>query len=162
MGKEVTMGLIKRRKHEMPGLNMAAMPDLIFTVLFFFMIVTHMRETELKVQYQMPQGTQLEKLEKKADVAYLYIGKPTLEQRETLGDSVIIQLNDRIVGISEIAEAVKEERRKMSDEDAAHMTVALRADRKTEMGVIQAVKNELRKAGALRINYSAYDLKEDR
>ena len=154
------MGLIRRRDREMPGLNMAAMPDLIFTVLFFFMIVTHMRETEVKVQYQMPQGAQLEKLEKKATIAHLYIGRPTLEQQKTLGDTVVIQLNDRIVPINQLAEAVREERRQMGEEDGTRMTIALRADRQTEMGVILAVKNELRKAGALRINYSAYESKE--
>ena len=97
---------------EVPGLNLAAMPDLIFTVLFFFMIVTHMRDVKPKVQYQIPQGSEIEK-------------------------------------------AIKRERDRMPDDVRQHMVVSIRADRNTEMGLINDVKQELRKVGALNINYSA-------
>lgn len=70
--------MFRRRDHEVPGLNTASLPDLIFTVLFFFMIVTHMREVQVKVKYQVPQGTELERLTKKSAVSYIYIGKPLL------------------------------------------------------------------------------------
>ena len=48
-------------KRDVPGLNLASLPDLIFTVLFFFMIVTHMRDVNPKVRYEVPQGTELSK-----------------------------------------------------------------------------------------------------
>ena len=38
----------KTGKREMPALNTSSLPDLIFTLLFFFMIVTTMREVTLK------------------------------------------------------------------------------------------------------------------
>lgn len=66
----------KTGKRGMPELNTSSLPDLIFTMLFFFMIVTSMREVTLKVQFQVPQGTELEKLEKKSLVSFIYIGKP--------------------------------------------------------------------------------------
>ena len=66
----------KTGKRGMPELNTSSLPDLIFTMLFFFMIVTTMREVTLKVQFQVPQGTELEKLEKKSLVSFIYIGKP--------------------------------------------------------------------------------------
>lgn len=50
----------KTGKRGMPELNTSSLPDLIFTMLFFFMIVTSMREVTLKVQFQVPQGTELE------------------------------------------------------------------------------------------------------
>lgn len=50
------MRMMKRRRRQVPDLNTAALPDLIFTVLFFFMIVTHLRDVELKVKYSVPQG----------------------------------------------------------------------------------------------------------
>ena len=53
------MSMFRYHSHEMPGLNTASLPDLIFSVLFFFMIVTHMRKETLKVQYRVPQGTEL-------------------------------------------------------------------------------------------------------
>ncbi len=71
----------KTGKRGMPELNTSSLPDLIFTMLFFFMIVTTMREVTLKVQFQVPQGTELEKLEKKSLVSFIYIGKPLPEFR---------------------------------------------------------------------------------
>ena len=144
----------------MPGLNLAAMPDLIFTVLFFFMIVTHMREVKPMVRYDVPQGTELEKT-RKAGMVYLFIGKPVDEQGRLLDDETRIQLNDRYVSVTEIGRAINEERAKMSEDDRQHLVVSIRADRDTEMGVINEVKQALRKAGALNINYSANNKKRD-
>ena len=148
------MSRFRHQKREVPGLNLAAMPDLIFTVLFFFMIVTHMREVKPMVRYDVPQGTELEKT-RKAGMIYLFIGKPVDEKGQLLGEETRIQLNDRYVSVADIGRAINEERAKMSEDDRQHMVVSIRADRDTEMGIISEVKQELRKAGALNINYSA-------
>ena len=93
------MRRLRRRKYDMPELNTAALPDLIFTVLFFFMIVTHMRTDEMKVQYQVPKGERLERLTHKSSVCHIYIGKPI----GASDDSVRIQLNNRLATVDEIA-----------------------------------------------------------
>ena len=142
------------RNREVPGLNLAALPDLIFTVLFFFMIVTHMREVTPKVRYEVPQGTEIEK-GRKAGLVYLFIGKPVDAQGHVVGDETHIQLNDRYVTVAQLPEEIDKERAKMSEDERARMTVSIRADRDTEMGVINDVKQALRRAGALNINYSA-------
>jgi biopolymer transport protein ExbD len=141
-------------KREVPGLNLAAMPDLIFTVLFFFMIVTHMRDVKPKVQYQIPQGTEIEKA-RQSGMVYLFIGKPVNQLGEVTSNETCIQLNKRIVALSQLGDAVKREREKMSEDARQHMVVSIRADRDTEMGLINDVKQELRKVGALNIYYSA-------
>ncbi len=43
----------------------------------------------------------------------------------------------------------------MNEGDAAKMTVSLKVDQKTKMGIVTDVKNALRKSYALKINYSA-------
>lgn len=149
------MTFFNRARREVPQLNTAALPDLIFTVLFFFITVTHMREVTLKVKYQVPEGTELTRLVKKSAVTYIYIGKPTDEMRHVIGNKTSIQLNDKIADTADIIDYVAEERKRMSPEDAQNMSVSIKADRGTEMGVITDVKQALRKAGALRINYSA-------
>ncbi len=63
-------------RREMPTLNTSSLPDLIFTLLFFFMIVTTMRESRLKVEFTVPQAAELERLERKSLVTYLYVGVP--------------------------------------------------------------------------------------
>lgn len=135
--------------HEMPELNTSSLPDLIFTVLFFFMLVTHMREVDLKVNYTLPQGTEVRKLGHKSAIIQIYIGKQGDD-----GDYAI-QLNNKIATLDDVKDFIANERSQMSEEDQQHMTVSIRADRDVPMGIIADVKQELQKAFALRINYSA-------
>lgn len=156
------MSRFRRRKHEVPGLNLASMPDLIFTVLFFFMIVTHMRQTEMKVHYVVPQGTELEKTGHKGSVVYLYIGHPVDEEGNETSDETRIQVNNHYVSVYEIPDAIAQAREEMSSEDRMRMTVSIHADCNTDMGVINDVKQALRQAGALYINYSATNKEKDK
>lgn len=149
------MSMFKRKQREIPGLNTASLPDLIFTVLFFFMIVTHMRTVELKVHYDVPQGTELQKLTKKQTVSYIYIGKPTKQMQSVAGTATRIQLNDKYADVDEIGQYIRDERARMSADDRKHMTVSIKADRNTRMEIITNVKQALRQSNALNINYSA-------
>ncbi len=160
-------GFFKRKDRAVPGLNTSSLPDLIFTVLFFFMIVTHMRDVELKVKYQVPQGKELKKQEHKGAVATVYIGKPNTSLHEgensSNGDNrknnpkaeYVIQLNNEIASIGDIKAFIERERAKMNEEDRERMTVCIKADKDVPMGMIIDVKKELQKAYALRISYSA-------
>jgi biopolymer transport protein ExbD len=138
-----------------PALNVASLPDLIFTVLFFFMIVTHMRDVDPKVQYNVPEGTELTKEVNKSGLVYLFIGKPVDAQGRVIADETRIQMGNRYVAVDEIGAEIEKERNRMSEDDRQRLTVSIRADRDTEMGLINDVKQALRKAGALNINYSA-------
>lgn len=137
----------------MPGLNTASLPDLIFTVLFFFMLVTHMRDVDLKVHYQVPQGTEVKKLEHKSAVTYIYIGRK--QQVKTDQDEFFIQLNNELATIDDIKAYVEKERQRMGDDDRARMVVSIKADKDVPMGMIADVKKMLQKSFALKINYSA-------
>ncbi len=149
------MSIYRRIRHEVPGLNTSSLPDLIFTVLFFFMIVTHMRKETVKVQYKVPAGTELTRLTRKSTVTHIYIGKPAATVSDRSDNDTRIQMNDKYVSMPEIIDYVSEERKRMMPEDARKMTVSIKADRNTHMGVITDVKQALRKANALKVNYSA-------
>lgn len=144
-----------QRKKMVPGLNTASLPDLIFTVLFFFMIVTHIRHDAPKVEYRIPQGTELQKLTKKSAATYIYIGKPLEQLQKKEGTAVKVQMNDKYVTPDEITDYVTDERSRMMPEDRQQMIVNLKADRNADMGTIIDVKQALRHANALRISYSA-------
>ena len=139
-------------RHGVPSLNVASMPDLIFTVLFFFMIVTHMRSDEVKVRLEVPQGTEVQKLANKASVINIYIGR---QDDNTWG----VQLNGDLVMPEDIPARIEHIRADMSPANAEHLTVSLRADRHTPMGIIHDVKQALQQCYALRINYSATQIK---
>ena len=145
----------KSGKKGMPELNTSSLPDLIFTMLFFFMIVTTMREVTLKVQFQTPEATELEKLEKKSLVTFIYIGKPTQELQAKMGAETRIQLNDRFADVSEVQDYIYQERELMNESDQPFMQVSIKADKDTKMGIITDVKQALRQSYALNISYSA-------
>jgi len=149
--------MFNRRRYEVPGLNTASLPDLIFSVLFFFMIVTHMQKVAVKVQFRTPQGTELTRLTKKTAVTYIYIGKPEGNLQKTLGTATRIQLNDKFGNLDDVVDYISAERERMSPEDQQQMTVSVKADRTTKMSIIDNVKQALRKAKAYRISYSATD-----
>ncbi|MBR4566508.1 MAG: biopolymer transporter ExbD [Prevotella sp.] len=142
----------RHREHEVPGLNTSSLPDLIFTVLFFFMIVTHMRDVDLKVRYQVPQGTELKKQGHKGSIIYIYVGKKISAKEDS---EFFIQLNNEIATIADIKEFIDQEREKMNAEDRQRMTVSIKADRDVPMGIIADIKKELQLSSSLKINYSA-------
>lgn len=145
----------KKGKAEIPELNTSSLPDLIFSILFFFMIVTSMREVELKVEFKTPQGTELEKLERKSLVSNIYIGPPTEQYRAKMGSQSRIQLNDKFSEPGNIREYIIDERESLDERDKPFMKVSLKADKDTQMGILTDVKLELRKAMALSLVYSA-------
>ena len=118
-----------------------------------------MREVTLKVQFKLPQATELQKLEKKSLVTFIYVGKPTNEFRAKMGSESRIQLNDAFAEISEIQDYIAQEKSAMKEEDQPYMTVSLKVDKETKMGIVTDIKQALREAYALKINYSAVNSK---
>lgn len=139
------------RDKGVPSLNMASMPDLIFTVLFFFMIVTHMRSDEVKVRLQVPQGSEVQKLANRPSVVNVYVGR--------LNGLWQVQVNGSIVRPEDISARISQIRQSMTPENAEHLTVSFRADRQAPMRIISQVKRSLQQSFALKINYSATELK---
>lgn len=137
---------------ESPAINTSSLPDIIFILLFFFMVTTVMREVTLKVQTKLPKATEVQKLEKKSLVSYIYIGPPI--NSKMYGTNSRIQLNDTFADIDEIQEFVAKEREARDEADRKFITTSLKVDGLTKMGIVTDVKQELRKAGALKINYS--------
>ena len=145
-------------KAEMPELNTSSLPDLIFSILFFFMIVTSMREQEVKVQVELPSGTELSKIERKSAITNIYIGTP-MNNKES--QEAGLQLNDRQLSrreVNNLRAYIVEEKERLGSK-AAKMKVALKIDNNIDMGLLSDVKMQLRKAYALQIVYSANEEK---
>lgn len=141
-----------KQKKGVPALNTSSLPDIIFMLLFFFMVTTVMREVTLKVKLKLPQATEVQKLDKKSLVSYIYIGPPT--KSKLYGTNSRIQLNDVYANVDDIQEFVAKEREERDEADRKFITTSLKVDGLTKMGIVTDVKQELRKAGALKINYS--------
>ncbi len=126
----------------------SAMPDIVFMLLIFFMVTTVLREVELRVQIEFTQAENIEKIDQKRLISYIYIGPERLGQGQ-LGDTAI-QIDDALV------DDMGAIRNIMYDKllEQPRLIVSLRVDQDSEFGVITDVQQELRHAGTLRINYS--------
>ena len=151
-----------RRKKGKGGaaINTASLPDIVFMLLFFFMVSTTMRETEVQVKVTIPDASEVKKLEKKSLVSYIYIGRPISHVETLYGSEPLIQLNDKLIneeGIpyESIQDFVLFEREKLPESDKNRMVMSLRIDGNIPMGKVDDVKQALRRAKALIINYSA-------
>ncbi len=143
-----------------PGINTSSLPDIIFMLLFFFMVTTTMREVTYKVKMKLPEATEVQKLEKKSLVSYIYVGPPV--NSRTYGTNTRIQLNDQFATVDDIAEFVQIERQNRPESERKLITTSLKVDSDTRMGIVTDIKQELRKSGAFKINYSSRKKSERR
>ena len=144
-------------KKEVPAISTASLPDDIFMILFFFMVSTTMREQEVMVRYKLPQATEVTKLEKKSLVSTINIGVPASHMQAQYGTAPRIQLNDSFRSARDIGDFISAERDQLNEADRAQMTISIKADQYTKMGIITDVKQELRRANALKISYAALE-----
>ena len=142
-------------KKEVPGISSGSLSDIVFMLLFFFMVTTQMRETETKVMVKIPEASEVVKLERKDLNSYINIGTPIKSLQAMYGTEARIQLNDSFKTTDDIRDFVAAERESHSEQDRQFMTVSIRADQDVRMGIITDVKQELRRCSALKIMYSA-------
>jgi biopolymer transport protein ExbD len=145
----------KKKGGDTPAISTASLPDIVFMLLFFFMVVTVLRDTSIKVQQDLPYADQVEKLEKKNLVMYIYAGKPSKGYQGQYGDEARIQLNDKFASVKDIQQYIYEERQSKREELRNMLITSLKVDQETNMGLISDIKQELREAEALKINYTS-------
>lgn len=129
----------KKQASTKQNIPTASLPDIIFMLLIFFMVTTVLREYDIKVQYTLPSATQIEKIDNKRIVTYIWVGRDGR-----------VQIDDNIVVIPEIQSIAAKKRR-----EVPQVIMSLRVDEGSRMGVVTDIQQQLRKGDALRINYSA-------
>ena len=142
----------KNKKRESGAISTASLPDIVFMLLFFFMVATVLRTEEEMVRVVRPEASEIYKIEKKHLIRYVNIGPP---QDKRYGTEPVIQLNDQFSDVIQIREWVENERLTLAEAELTKMWVSMKVDQDTKMGVVTDVKQELRKASALKVLYSA-------
>tara|TARA_R110002049_G_scaffold2846_14_gene23214 strand:+ start:15650 stop:16117 length:468 start_codon:yes stop_codon:yes gene_type:complete len=149
------MSKFRKKKKGMPAVNTAALPDIVFMLLFFFMVTTTMRETDLKIENpRLPNATEVKKLEHKSLVSTIYVGKSKDAARHGTGFNRI-QLNDKIATADDVPAFIINERSKVSEAEVPFMTTSIKADKESNVGTIIDIRLKLRDVNALKISYSA-------
>lgn len=146
---------LEKKKKPSPAISTSALPDIVFMLLFFFMVTTVLRQTDLKVKVVVPQATEIQKLEKKSLVSYIYIGSPSDNYKAKFGTAPRVQLNDAFATPKQVPEFIEKERAARSEAEVPFLTTSIKADRDAKMGIVTDVKQELRKVNALKLNYSS-------
>lgn len=145
----------KKRSNTSPTISTASLPDIIFILLFFFMVVVKLRETNIKVKSITPAATELTKLEKKSLVNTMYIGRPLTQYQNVYCTKPRLQLNDKIADLAEIPIFLERHKVKVPEGQRQGITTSMKIDGDVTMGFVTDVKTSLRKAGQLKLNYSA-------
>ncbi len=115
----------------------ASMPDIIFMLLIFFMVTTVLREYS-GLPIELPKAKRIEKLKSKRHTSHIWVSKDGL-----------ISIEDKLYDVSSVRHVMYEKR--VSD---PQLTVSLKADESAKMKLISGLHIELRKADALKLNYS--------
>ena len=146
----------KDNKKELPAISTASLPDIIFILLFFFMVVTVMRDKSIMVRQQLPSASEITKLNRKSLVAFINVGTPTDKYKEKYGTAPMIQLDDYFAldGPSEVGPFIIRFRATKAENEIGAITASLKVDKAVKMGIITDIKQELRKVGQLKLNYS--------
>ncbi len=147
----------KKKSGDLPAVSTASLPDIVFMLLFFFMTVTVMKDSTVKVENVLPNASEIKRLEKKDRVITIYVGAPMQEYAKVHGTEPKIQLNDKFANPSEVGDYILMERAKKSQDLQNVLTTSLKVDRNANMGLISDIKQELRKVNALKVNYTTYE-----
>ncbi|MGB0428411.1 MAG: ExbD/TolR family protein [Flavobacteriales bacterium] len=142
----------KKGSGKMAPISTASLPDIVFMLLFFFMVSTVMRDSTLMVENKLPQATEIKKIERKSLVDYIFVGKP---KDETYGTNAKIQLNDAFADVEDIKFWVHKNRDARREEERPYLTAAFKSDVNTNMGVISDIKEELVEVRQYKVMYSA-------
>ncbi|HHL51783.1 MAG TPA: biopolymer transporter ExbD [Flammeovirgaceae bacterium] len=146
------MAKFKKKAKAKQDIPTSALPDIIFMLLFFFMVTTVLRENTINVLQHIPKATELRKLQRKSLVSYLYVGKP--RNTAKFGDEPKIQANDVFIEVRDIGQWIEKERAKLDEVERDQITIALKSDKDVKMGLISDIQMELRKANARKLMYS--------
>ena len=141
----------KGGKKGIPGVNTSALPDIIFMLLFFFMVATTMKEVEMQVDITKPVADQALPIENKDMVDFIYIGFPIDVQA---GTQPRIQLDDRLAN-SYLDVGAWKRMKEREGLTAFDIVTSLKVDKGVGMRIVSDVREELRNIDALKINYSA-------
>ncbi len=153
------MSKFKKKTEVKQDIPTASMPDVVFMLLFFFMVTTELRETAIDVQQRIPEATQLRKLMRKSLVTNLYIGEP--RKTAQFGKEPKIQADDVFIEPKDIVLWVNRQKDLLAENERDQITVSLKVDNEAKRGIIADVESELRMANARKILYTTLMKKED-
>jgi len=153
------MSKFKKKANTKQEIPTSSMPDVVFMLLFFFMVTTEMRKNTINVLQRIPEATQMKKLQRKTVIADLHIGNP---KQKDEGTDAKIQAGDVFISTKDIITWASRSIAALPPVDQGQFTVNFKVDSEAKRGIIADVETELRKANARIILYSTIERREAR
>jgi biopolymer transport protein ExbD len=155
-----------------PAMNTASLPDIVFMLLFFFMVATTTKETDPTVKYMAPSGSETEDLtpyKQRSEIDFLYLGKPRNPNRASAFeygfalslDNVVRAKADGLYTTNKVGEwkmdkfSSKPSRMKKPIEG---VITCIKADKEAPVGLLFEIRKQLQEVDALKIAYSVKDV----
>lgn len=155
------MAKFKKKSNVSQEIPTSALPDIIFILLFFFMVTTKMRKTDPKVEIMLPEVTQLQELDETKEALDVYIGYP--KDASTFGSEPVIQVNEKFIQPKEIHQVLAQTLAKMpiTRRSKNNIIVNIRVHEDIAMGLVIDLKQELRKSSIRNVNFTSVKKKEE-
>lgn len=130
-------------KRTIPEISTASLPDIIFILLFFFMVVTVMRTDTPQISTVLPTTTYATRLVKPIEGIVLRVG----------ADPAQIEVQGRVVPMTQLHDYIRQSVQGFSPNELQDLQIIMHADRTTRMTDIRAVKSVLQKNGLRNLRY---------
>ncbi|MDR2628266.1 MAG: biopolymer transporter ExbD [Dysgonamonadaceae bacterium] len=146
----------KSKRPEIPGLSTASLSDLVFTLLFFFIILSNISDEtrNVKVKFEEPVATEYNSSDKQVPYIYIYAGQSIDASQQENQTNTVVQVNDRIVAVPELKAHFLQLKAGFPTAEQIRIVASVRADKDTPMQVIRDIENALREAKILKVNYA--------
>lgn len=142
----------KNKKRKGPAISTASLPDIVFMLLFFFMVTSVSKEKESELRIEKPSAQAVTKLDKTKTIFNYFIGIP---KNPKYGRNHRVQLDDALVSnMSEIANYLSDKKQEYKEIWNKEVFNNFKVDKKSEMRIVKGVQDELRSQDALKVIYS--------
>jgi hypothetical protein len=156
---------------KLPGVNTSSLPDIVFMLLFFFMVATTSKEVDPSVTVEQPEGTKTTDMtpyKQRSEIDFLYLGEPRNPNRAPdfkLGyalslDNVVQATADELYTTNAIGQWKKdkfEEKKSRITVPIEGVITCVKADKGAPSGLIFDIRKELQEVNGLTIAYAVKD-----
>lgn len=142
-----------------PAVSTAALPDIVFMLLFFFMVAASIRPSDYQqfIELEQAKTSSVTDIAKKDMIAYLYLGIP--KNKSQYPQDFLLLLNDKPAQLSEIRGWISDEMssRNYNDLEKFGLMTQMTIDRRAKVGYVQAIKEQLSYATAFNVSYAGIE-----
>ncbi len=132
----------KMEKRQKPKISTASLPDIIFMLLFFFMVTTVIK-TNSSYDIKLPKVQNAEEVKEKTEINLVLSNE--VEPK--------LYVNNKIVSFDNKEDILRQKIQGLTDYEKSRTVVSLFIEKSIEMKYVYELKLVLRKLGLQNINY---------